>query len=55
MVDEVFDLYGYRNPDLGAVTSLVSKILAMEFSLRSSDERGDYYLLYARPEIDTRS
>jgi len=44
MVSAVFDLYGSPNPDLTAVTLLVSRLLAMEFLVRSSDERGDYYI-----------
>ena len=46
MAVDVFDLYGSRNPDLTSVMSLVSRILAMEFSIRSSDERGEYYASY---------
>jgi hypothetical protein len=46
MVVEVFDLYGSRNPDLASVMSLLSRILVLEFSLRSNDERGDYYISY---------
>jgi hypothetical protein len=42
MAVEIFDLYGSLNSDLASVTSLISRILAMEFSIRSSDERGDY-------------